>query len=250
MLAVFALSAGSPEVPPYCDTELLHESKSPARYQVRGDRCEGIYAQQVASININLRSFVKSFGEFNPQTQSVLELTWKAPDGIVQNARLRAFSLKSNVYFRMDTAQPAPKGSYGWPTEVLSGQRLGHDDLGILAWIEMPGPGDKVRDVYLPLRAGGPQTLDGYQVTLVPSKKLKKLLLTVIQIDGKGNKVRDTGVTNKDLGGEFAYYGSNEPTVFSTGKLGAPGYYRLVLKGTTPSGEAATKDIDFYHSGD
>jgi hypothetical protein len=249
-LAALALFAGSPEAPTYCDTELLHVPKSPTSYQVRGDRCEGIYAQQVSTVSVDLRSFVKGFGKFDPETQTALELIWKAPAGMTQSAHLRAFSLKSRVYFRMDTAQPAAKGSYRWPTDILAGERLGHDDVGILAWVEMSGPVGKAREVYLPLRAGASQTLDGYDVTLVPSKKLKKILLTVTQIDAEGNKVRDTGVTNKDVGGELAYYASNEPTVLSTGKLGAPGYYRLQIKAIAVSGDSVIKEIDFYHSGD
>jgi hypothetical protein len=249
-LAALAFSAGPQEAPPYCDAELLHVPKSPTSYQVREDRCEGIYAQQVSTVSVDLRSFVKGFGELNPETQTFLDLTWKPPAGIVQNARLRAFSLKSRIYYRMDTAQPAARGSYRWSTEILAGEKLGREDLGILAWIEMPGPAGKAREVYLPLRAGTPQTLDGYEVTLVPSKKLKKVLLTVIQTDEKGNKVRDTGITNKDIEGELAFYPSNEPTVISTGKIGAPGFYRLEIKAMTASGDAVIKEIDFYHSGD
>ena len=248
-LAAFALAAGPPEAPPYCDAELLRVPKSPTSYQFRGDRCEGIYAQQVSTVSVDLRSFVKGFGAFDPETQTSLDLVWKPPAGVVQNARLRAFSLKSRVYFRMDTAQPAAQGSYRWPTGILAGEQLGHDDLGILAWIEMPGPAGKAREVYLPLRAGTPQTLEGYEVTLVPSKKLKTVLLSVIQIDEKGQDVKKL-VTDRDVGGEFAFYPSNEPTVISTGKIGAPGYYRLLIKATAASGDAVVKEIDFYHPGD
>jgi hypothetical protein len=249
-LAVLALAAGPPAAPTYCDAELLHIPKSPTSYQVRGDRCEGIYAQQVSTVSVDLRSFVEGFGAFDPQTQTTLELAWKAPAGIAGMARLRAFSLKPRIYYRMDTAQPAATGSYRWPTEILAGEELGRDDLGIVAWVEMPGPAGRPREVYLPLRAGGPQTLDGYEVTLFPSKKLKQILLTVVQIDGEGNEVKETAVKNKDVGGELAYYGSNEPTVLATGKLGAPGFYRLEIKAIAASGDAVIKEIDFYHAGD
>lgn len=216
---------------------------------MRGDRCEGIYAQQVSTVSVDLRSFVKGFGEFNPQTQTVLELTWKSPDGFVQNARLRAFSLKSRTYYRMDTATPATSGSYRWPTEILAGANLSRGDLGILAWIEVPGPSGMPREVYLPLRAGGPKTLDGYEVTVVPSKKLKKVLLTITQTDEKGNSLKKL-LADKDVGGEFAFYPKDEPTVISTGKIGAPGYYRLQIKATAAAGDAVIKDIDFYHPGE
>lgn len=248
-LTALAFSAGPQGAPAYCDAELLHVPKSSTSYQVRGDRCEGIYAQQVSTVSVDLRSFVKGFGKFNPETQASLELTWKAPDGIVQNARLRAFSLRSRTYYRMDTARPAAGGSYRWPTEILAGEKLGDGDLGILAWVEIPGPSGKARQVYLPLRAGTSQTLDGYEVTLVPSKKLQKVLLSVIQTDEKGHDLKEL-LSDKDVGGEFAFYPSNEPTVISTGKIGTPGYYRLEIKAMAASGEAVTKEIDFYHSGD
>lgn len=248
-LAALAVSSGPQAPPDFCDAELLHVPKSPTSYQVRGDRCEGIYAQQVSTVSVDLRSFVKGFGAFDPETQTSLELVWKPPAGVVQNARLRAFSLKSRVYFRMDTAQPAAQGSYRWPTGILAGEQLSRDDLGILAWIEMPGPAGKAREVYLPLRAGTPQALEGYDVTLVPSKKLKKIFLSVIQIDEKGNSLK-TLFSDKDMGGEFAYYASNEPAVLSTGKLGPSGYYQLLIKAIAASGDAVTKEIDFYHPGD
>jgi hypothetical protein len=149
----------------------------------------------------------------------------------------------------MDTVKPAAEGSYLWPTEILAGANLVREDLGILAWIEMPGPGGKPREVYLPLRAGGPKTLDGYEVTLVPSKKPKKILLTVLQTDDKGNSLK-TLLADKDIGGEHAFYLKDEPTTFTTGKLGPPSFYRLQIKAIAVSGEAMIKDIDFYHPGD
>lgn len=250
-LAVLAAPAPQQKAPAYCDAELLQRApKSPTRYQVRGDRCEGIYAVQVSTVSLGLRSFVKGFGEFNPETQKTLELTWKAPSGIVQDARIRALSLKSRTYYRMDTARPAAEGAYVWPTDVLAGEKLGDADLGILAWIEMPGPEGKEREVYLPLRAGSGESLDGYEVTFVPSRKLKKVLMTVEQIDEKGKKVRGTSITGKEMGGEFPHFPKDEPTVLETGKIGPPGYYRLQIKAAADSGEAVTKEIDFYHHGD
>lgn len=246
-LAAF-LAIGSPEAPPYCDSELLRLPKSPTSYQIRGDRCEGIYAQQVSTVSVDLRSFVKGFGEFDPEKQSELELAWTPPPGIVRDARLRAFSLRSRVYYRMDTALSASAARYRWPTEILALQQLKGPDLGVLAWIDLPGPGGTARPVYLPLRAAAAASADSYEVTLVPSKKLKQLLLTILRIDERGTPEKVPVVDHRDVGGEFAYYASNEPTVFSTGKLGASGYYRLVINAMAASGEAVGKEIDFYHS--
>jgi len=244
------IAASAHEVPAYCDAELLHAPQSTESYQVRGDRCEGIYAQQVSTVSVDLRSFVKGFGAFDPETQHSLELAWKAPPGIGNDLRLRGFSLKSRTYFRMDTAQPLTRGSYRWPTEILAAERLGRDDLGILAWVEARGTAGESRQVYLPLTAGAPQVTVGYEVTLVPSKKLKQILITLSEIDANGNQLRQTAVADRDVGGEFAYYASNEPTVIPTGGIGPPGFYRLSIKATAAAGDLVIKDIDFYHSGD
>ncbi len=249
-LVELTLAASTHQVPAYCDPELLHAATSAESYQWRGDRCEGIYAQQVGTVSVDLRSFVKGFGAFDPETQPALELTWKAPPGIARPVRLRGFSLKSRTYFRMDTEQPGAQGSYRWPTEILAAERLAREDLGILAWMEMPASAGPTRQVYLPLRAGAPQPNAGYEVTLVPSKKLKQVLLTVVEIDGSGNQLRATAVTDRDVGGEFAYYASNEPTLIATGPIGPPGFYRLEIKAIAAAGDAVIKDIDFYHSGD
>ena len=73
-LAVLAAPAQQQKAPAYCDAELLLRApKSPTRYQERGDRCEGIYAQQVSTVSLGLRSFVKGFGDFNPETQKRLQ---------------------------------------------------------------------------------------------------------------------------------------------------------------------------------
>lgn len=247
-VASLAIVAGPQATPPYCDAELLHAPKSPMSYQLRGDRCEGTYANPVSTVSIDLRSFDSGLGSFDPQKQSSLELKWTAPAEIVRNIRLRAISLKSLTYYRMDTAQPADKGSYSWPSDILSGHNLGKQDVGVLAWIEMPGSAGTSREVYLPLSSGSPVGTNEYAVTLVPSKKLKKVLVTLHQTDEKGAGLR-TVFTDKDFGGEYQYYPSGEPTVISTEKIDRPGYYRLEIRATAASEETVSKAIDFYHAG-
>jgi len=249
-VAALFLVAASPGPASFCDSNLVHETKDPMRYQMRPGRCEGIYAQQVGTVSLDLRSFVKGFGAFNPERDDQLVLTWSGPPGVVQDVRLRAFSLKPRTYFRMDTKQPAAQGSYAWPTDVLASVQLGRDDLGVVAWVDLPGPADRLRNVYLPLRAGKPKAAEsGYQLTLVPSKRLKKILLTLSQTDERGAQVK-TLFNNKDVGGEFGYYPSAEPTELPLGKIGPPGFYRLEIKATADAGDSVTNEIDFYHSGD
>jgi hypothetical protein len=232
-----------------CDPNLPQESKSPVAYRMRDDRCEGIYAQQVSSISLEVRSLVTGFGPFDPARNETLDLAWNAPPGSIRDVRLRVFSFKPRTYYRMDTAVPASRGVYHWPTNVLASVELGKDDLGLLAWIERPGPGDSIHPVYLPLRAGAGATKsgDGYEVSLFPSAPLSEVRLTVSRLDDQ-EKVVATLRQNEELG--YGYYPAATPTVFSTGKLGPAGFYRIVVTATPKTGLSVEQAIELYHPGD
>jgi hypothetical protein len=215
---------------------------------MRGDRCEGIYSQQVSSISVEVRSLVAGFEAFDPARDETLGLAWTVPPGSAQSVHLRAFSFKARTYYRMDTVVPAARSVYHWPSDVLASQRLGRDDLGLLAWIDLPGPGGTSRPVYLPLRAGAgaAQRDDGYEVALVPSVRLAEVRLRISRLDSQGNVAAT--VQDRELG--FGYYPSGVPTVFSTGKLGPAGFYRLAVTAVPKSGLSVEQDIEIYHPGD
>jgi hypothetical protein len=231
-----------------CDPSLGDNSKSPMAYRLRGDRCEGIYAQQVSAISVEILSLVASFGPFDPAKDRKLLLAWRAPAGSERDVRLRAFSFKPRIYYRMDTAVPASRGEYRWPTDVLASVELGRDDLGLIAWINLPGSGGSTRQVYLPLRAGaGAAKADaGYDISLFPSVRLSEVRLIVSRLDDKGDVAAT--LQDKELG--IGYYPAAAPTVFSTGKLGPAGFYRLVVTAVPKSGLSVEQDIEFYHPGD
>ena len=247
-LAAMLLPAGAAGAESLCDPNLPQESKSPVGYHMRGDRCEGIYAQQVSAISVEVRSLIAGFGPFDPAKDSELVLAWTAPPGGARNVRLRAFSFKPLTYYRMDTAVPAAQGAYRWPTDVLASVALGRAELGLLAWVELPGPAGAPREVHLPLRGGAaavPET--GYEVSLIPSVRLAEVRLTVSRLDAD-RKVTTVLRRDEELG--YGYYPSNTPTVFSLGKLGPAGFYRLTIKAIPKGGLSAEQDIDLYHPGD
>ncbi|HKH49906.1 MAG TPA: hypothetical protein VKM72_35075 [Thermoanaerobaculia bacterium] len=248
-LAALLLPAGAAGAADLCDPNLPQDSKSPMAYHMRGDRCEGIYAQQVSSISIEVRSLVAGFGAFDPAKDQELVLAWTAPPGSARDVRLRAFSFKPRTYYRMDTKVPPGRGTYLWPTDVLTSAELGKDDLGLIAWTDLPGPGEGAsRPVFLPLRAGAGAAKgnDGYEVTLIPSVKLSEVRMTVSRLDDKGNVVAT--VQDRELG--FGYYPQALPTVFPTGKLGPAGFYRLVITAIPKSGLSVEQDVELYHAGD
>lgn len=248
LFAVLALPSLPAGAATFCDPSLAGSVQSPLRYQERQGRCEGIYAQEVGAVTLDVRSLIRSFGPFDPQKDTELELAWSAPPGTDKTVRLRAFSFRPRHYYRMDTAVPAVRGAWRWPTDLLASEKLDQGDLGVVAWIELPGPGDIPRQVYLPLQvkahSGG--SPDGYKVALVPSKRLKEVRITVSRLDARGNVV---AVLRRDEELSDGYYPSNEPFTFSIGNLGEAGFYRLEVSAKDVSGYLVEQDLELYHSG-
>jgi hypothetical protein len=247
--AVLILLPGPAAAASSCDPNLLDGSDSPLAYRQREGRCEGIYGQQVGAVTLDVRSLVAGFGSFDPARDTELPLAWTAPPGATQNVRLRVFSFKPRTYFRMDTAVPASRGSYLWPTDVLAQVGLGKESLGLVAWIDLPGPGGTSHSVYLPLRtgAGAAAEADGYQVAFVPSVRLREVHVSVSRLDEHGG-VAAVLRRNEELG--YGYYPSNQPTVFATGRLGGAGFYRVEIGIIPMSGDSLKEEIELYHPGD
>ncbi|HYG63194.1 MAG TPA: hypothetical protein VEL74_11480 [Thermoanaerobaculia bacterium] len=245
----FSLLSGLAGAESFCDPNLVDRSDSSLAYREREGRCEGIYGQQVSAVSIDVRSLVAVFAPFDPARDTELVLAWTAPPGTELNVRVRAFSLQPRKYFRMDTAVPASRGAYRWPTDVLSRLGLGQEALGVIAWMALPGPGGTTREVYLPLRAGSGAAApeEGYQVALVPSKRLREVHVSVSRLDDRGGVAADLR-RGEELG--YGYYPSNEPTVFSTGRLGSAGFYLVEIAATPVEGTPVKQGFELYHSGD
>ncbi|HSG39216.1 MAG TPA: hypothetical protein VLE27_06230 [Thermoanaerobaculia bacterium] len=241
--AVLAVPAGGGS---HCDPALVSESKNPMSYRLRGNRCEGIYAQEVSSVSLDIRSLVKTPGLFDPSREPAVVLKWKAPPASVRPVRVRAFSLKDREYFRMDTAVPANYGGYRWPTEIVASVGLKREEIGLVAWTTLPGPGGSAREVYLPLHAGrAAAAKPGYQVAIVPSARLKEVRITLSRLDDRGS-VAEVLRRDEELG--FGFYPSGKPIEFPTGKLGETGFYRLEIAVKPVSGPPVKEDVELYHA--
>jgi hypothetical protein len=230
----------------FCDPGLGENTKGTMTYKMRGDRCEGIFAQQVSSPHLELRSLVGTIQPFDPKKDSELVLVWKAPPDNKRDVQLRAFSFKPFIFYRMDTRVPSARNTYSWPTNVLSSEGLARADLGLLAWTELPGPEGKKREVYLPLSTGtgSSKAGAGYTVTFVPSTRLSEVHVKVSRIDSQGNAsvLRDEKLIEE-------HYGVGEPAEFPTGKLGPAGFYRITIT-AHPKAGPIVQDFDLYHPGD
>jgi hypothetical protein len=231
----------------FCDPTLAENTKGATTYKMREDRCEGIFAQQVSSPYIEIRSLVGVLQPFDPKKDTAVTLAWTAPPGNKGDVWLRAFSFKPFVFYRMDTRVSSDRSTYHWPTDVLSSEGLGRADLGLLAWTELTEPGGTKREVYLPLRMGTglPKAETGYKVIFLPSKRLSEVHVKVSRLDGQGKALvlRDEKLIDE-------YYAPGEPAEFSTGKLGPAGFYRITLTASPKPDSSIVQNFDLYHPGD
>lgn len=92
-----------------CDPSLKQPSgDSPNAYKQRSDRCEGIYAREVAGDVLLLGSLTESFDDFSPTSGGRLRLSWRSPGS--ESVHLRVYSLRPHFYYRMDSAPPSGRG--------------------------------------------------------------------------------------------------------------------------------------------
>lgn len=232
----------------FCDPSIPQSKAGATTYRMRGDRCEGIFAQQVSSPHLEIRSLVGSFPSFDPQKDSELVLAWKTPPGNKAYVQLRAFSFKPGTYYRMDTRVNPDRSNFHWPTDVLNAEGLSRMDLGLLAWTEISEPEGAKSIVYLPLSTGTgvSKTREGYTVTFFPSTRLSEVHVKISRLAGqdKGPSViRDYKLIDD-------YYAPSEPASFSTGKLGPAGFYRITITALPKAGNPILQNFDLYHSGE
>ena len=232
-LAVRAQSA-------YCDPYLKVSHDNPLGYRTRGDRCEGVYVQQVT----NTPLLVASFGRLNlardGQDKSVL-IEWSP---VADELRLRTYSLKPRTYYRMDSRRPSGERSYRWGSDVFTALELTPTDIGVVGWTERNVGGTR-RDVYVPVRIGTPlATWDGsYDLLIVPGNELAEVFVGLTAADAHG---RPTAAVTKAAPLKYGYYPAGR-TIRIPVQPTAAGMYVVEIAATLKAGGAITQDVWFVH---
>jgi hypothetical protein len=224
-----------------CDPYLQVSANNPFAYRLRGDRCEGLYVQQVA----NTPLFIASFGQINidktPASNGNLTVEWsaRAPGSI----KLRAYGLKPKVYYRMDSLRPKGSQSYRWPADVLTALEIGKDDIGIVAWTEQK-IGTAVRDLYVPIRVGPPRLVPAnvYDLVVVPGSEFSEIFVSLTALPSDGNPRKEIW-NGKPLG--YGYYPAGRSITIPLHPLPAPGMYLVELAATLRTGGSITQEIWF-----
>ncbi len=161
-----------------CDSELLRQvnRKDDDRYRVRGDRCEGLYNEQVGGSFGNLLVASLTAGGIPanawPPTKPVtVQCRYKEPVDV----HIQAFPLQPRTYYRLDAVKRGSEIAFQWDTEVVA-KYLKPANVGLVAWASTMVDGRRQR-VYLPVRAaaeGGP-----IQLIVVAPVDLREVYLTL-----------------------------------------------------------------------
>jgi hypothetical protein len=228
----------------HCDPYLPVSKDNPLGYRLRGDRCEGVYVQQVTNTPV----LVASFGRLNLpalQSRDTSVLVEWAP--VAEELRLRTYSLKPRTYYRMDSRRPPGGGSYRWSSDVVAALELAAADVGIVAWTERDIGGAR-HDVYLPVRAGSPPVpWDGvYELVIVPGTELNEVFVGVSAVGADG--APGAGVI-KPAALKYGYYPAGRPIRIPIGPLPSSGTFIAEIGATLKAGGALSHDVWFVHDG-
>lgn len=216
----------------------------PTAYQSRGDRCEGIYAQDVAgSASLRVRSLTARAEGLDAADRTPIHVQWFAPDPAAP-VRVRALPLRQRLYYAMELTAAPRGGSYDWPTTVLAAAGVRPVDLGLVVTSRATLAG-RAREVYLPAWAsqrpttpapGGPYTL-----TIYPEVDVVEAFLTVRRLDAAG-QLAATVVPTRKLGA----FAAQARMPIALPPLPGPAFYQLQIGATLGDGAAATTVLLVY----
>jgi hypothetical protein len=245
-LALAVLDAQDTSALDPCDPKLARPAKDPLGYERRGDRCEGLYLQDVAGTGgLLVASLTEPFEALQFTPGQRLRIEWSAEGSPA--VRLRAVALRRRLYYRMDAQRPAGTSAFDWPSDILASLKMNAQELGLVGWIEQR-VGTRTEAVYIPLRVGkSAVTRSGRYVALVvPGTELSELYLTLAEVGSDG---RDGRVLKQDEALQYGYYPAERGISVRLPELGRAGLYRLQLGATLGRGGAVTRTVFFYHAG-
>lgn len=239
-----AFPAGQPE---FCDPLLTVIADNPYGYRPRGDRCEGIYVQNVASVPLIVASFTESTIDYELDAGKPLHVGWRNLSGNTSPVRLRAQGVKRRLYYRMDTFRPADATSYVWPSNLLTALNIQKQDIGILGVIGHP-IGQTDRDIYLPLRVTQKEVFarsGPYELVLFSGLELSEIFVSLAQLRENGEP--ETYVQYEEPLG-YGYYPAEQPITVRIPGLNRAGIYRLEIGSIIRGGGTFSLSFWFYHA--
>ena len=241
-------ASGAPAVVPRVECDSLPVRVSdPLRYRQRGDRCEGVYGQDVSgSSELQVVALVEHVERFDDSASAPLRIEWTAPEGAAVS--LRASPLRAGLYYRMQTVRPIAAARYDWPSDVRRPLRLGSADIGLLGTTTLTLGGTR-QEVFVPLRVTQRRAATrspSYRLTLWSTVGLSEVYVTVATTAANGAPARHLQRDEK-LG--YGFYPAARPIDVRLPALAEAGVYFVRIAATREGGGGVTRTLLLYHPG-
>ncbi|WP_146039385.1 MULTISPECIES: hypothetical protein [unclassified Variovorax] len=199
----------------HCDPGLQAAGARAIAYAERGDRCEGIYAQEVSGA-LRIVSFTRRSSNYRFSAERASLLRWPGVES-GREVEVRASGLRRKLHYRMDTKRPSHPPAYTWPSDVLAQLELSRSEVGLLASTEQP-VGEAMRRIVLPLDvtptarpAEAAASASEYSVVLLCTLELQEVYVTLRALDVNGKPGR---VLREGVGLDHGFYPAERPIVF------------------------------------
>jgi len=249
LVMAFAVAAPATATEHLCDPTIDPERfrDRPLGYRSFGDRCEGLYAQSVGAATMRVVSFTAGAARFQTEEPKPISIAWpKVKDGPI---RLRAKSLKSNLYYQMDTLQSQTASPFTWPTDVVRRLSIAARDLGLVGWVEVP-IGGETETVYLPLtvhQGGEGKAAQDYRLMIAPGEPLKTVSWSIYRFDETDRRYHEVAPQRPQ---QRTVHRSSRSVPIPIRDLPRKGIYYIEIIGELAAdGLTTSRKIWFYHPG-
>jgi len=219
----------------FCDPDLRKEGDPRFPYEMRGDRCEGLYRSEKSSRGSFLVASLTSVTDgLQVARGASAEISWRGNK--TDDIHLRAYSLARHIYFQMDTMVKG--GRYRWPMDSAAAWGLTRGTIGVIAELSQPPGASEQTALYLPVAIGGGSAESAtYTLTILPAVELTEVFLTVIPILPNGQLGKPLQKA-KPL--EYGYYPAERSVAIPLGRLEAGLHYVEVSAQLAPGGSGST----------
>jgi hypothetical protein len=231
----------------YCDPHLKMSPEHPYGYRLRGNRCEGIYIEEVSSTPLSVVSLTAVFEDYGLTEGQAISIKWRSPPS-PGHVRIRAQGIREGLFFRMDTSLAGSSASFTWPSNMLAALDIKKQDLGILGWTEHDF-GAQGRVLYLPLlvrQMKRPRDSHGYRLVVLPGRELVEIYVSLASVNTDGLPPRYLQ-EGKPL--KYGYYPAGQRITIPISYPPTAGVYLLELGATLRQGGATTANLLLYHPG-
>jgi hypothetical protein len=170
-----------------CDLKVDPAAMADPKYELRGDRCEGLYGHpvgtQAGSVDgpLVIAGFVYGAVEIPPND---VKLSWRVTGNSA--VKLIGLSLRPRYPYRMDIQLPQGASKYTWQSDVRRRTTLRPHEISVSARISRVVNGE-TQTFFVPVQIE-PSTLAELSLVIIPRSDVKSLFMRLDRLRPNGGR--------------------------------------------------------------